>query len=98
MDAIQEKLFLELRQTQEEIVTSLKNKPKDEWISSILKEELADITAAIEKIETGKFGHCESSGELFPDHVLKNMPTIKSVKDAENIEHYYRKPINSSFF
>lgn len=98
MDALQEKLFLELRQTQEEIVQSLKNKEKNQWIMAILEEELIDINAAIEKIENGNYGQCDDSGEPFPDYLLKIMPTIKSIKDRETMEHFYRKPISSTFF
>lgn len=98
MDALQEKLFLELRQTQEEILTSLKNKEKNDWIMTILEEELTDINAAIEKLENGCYGQCDDSGEPFPDYLLKIMPTIKSTKDRETMEHFYRKPISSTFF
>ncbi|MGX6442018.1 hypothetical protein ACWM35_02135 [Neobacillus sp. K501] len=98
MDALQEKLFLELRQTQEEILTSLKSKEKNEWIMTILEEELTDINAAIEKLENGCYGQCDDSGEPFPDYLLKIMPTIKSTKDRETMEHFYRKPISSTFF
>ncbi|MEH7177251.1 hypothetical protein [Neobacillus vireti] len=97
MNAMQEELILELRKTQEEIESSLKNKQENEWMIPILKDELADITTAIQKLEDGKFGQCEMSGEPLPENLLKIMPTIKSSRDSENLEHYYRKPINSSF-
>jgi RNA polymerase-binding transcription factor DksA len=98
MDPLQEKLFLELRQTQEEILMSLKNKEKNDWIMEILEEELIDINAAIEKLENGSYGQCDDSGEPLPDHLLKIMPTIKSNKDRETMEYFYRKPISSTFF
>jgi RNA polymerase-binding transcription factor DksA len=98
MDEVQEQLFLELRQTQEEIFCSLKNKHSDDWMTSILEAELADIKVAIKKIENGSYGHCETSGELIPDDLLKNMPTIKSARDSADLDHFYRKPIDSSFF
>jgi RNA polymerase-binding transcription factor DksA len=98
MDEVQEQLFLELRQTQEEIFSSLKNKHSNDWMTSILEAELADIKIAIKKIENGSYGHCETSGELLPDDLLKNMPTIKSARDSDDLDHYYRKPIDSSFF
>ncbi len=40
MHVLQEKLFLELRQTKEEIEISLKTKQKQDWLTAILKEEL----------------------------------------------------------
>ena len=98
MDEVQEQLFLELRQTQVEILDSLKNKRKEEWLTSILEEELADINLAIEKIENGRYGQCEISGELLPDELLKIMPTLKSARDSENLDIFYRKPIDSVFF
>jgi RNA polymerase-binding transcription factor DksA len=98
MNAMQEQLFWELRKTQLEIVRSLKNKQKNEWMIPILEDELADISAAIQKLEEGNFGHCETSGAPLPEDLLKVMPTIKTSKDTDNLEHYYKKPIISAFF
>jgi len=97
MNAKQEKLFLELRQTKEEIENSLKRNINYSWLGSILKEELADINAAIRKLENGNFGQCEISGELIPDNLLTMIPTIKSLKDSKNLEYYYKKPLSASF-
>ncbi|WHY93529.1 hypothetical protein QNK12_08735 [Neobacillus cucumis] len=97
MNAMQEKLFLELRQTKEEIEHSLKHKSKREWITSILEAELADIDSAMEKMKHGQYGQCEISGELLPDDLLQIIPTLKSTKDSEYLVRFYKKPINSSF-
>ncbi|MDR6997977.1 hypothetical protein [Neobacillus niacini] len=97
MNAMQEKLFLELRQTKEEIEHSLKNKSKQEWITAILEDELADINLAMEKMRKGLYGQCEISGELLPDDLLQLIPTLKSTKDSECLAKFYKKPINSSF-
>ncbi|MEH7117848.1 hypothetical protein V7128_10565 [Neobacillus vireti] len=97
MNAMQEKLFLELRQTKEEIEISLKKKQKQAWLTSILKEELADINTAIQKFEEGKFGQCELSGEFIPEDLLKMFPTIKSIKDTEDLEYFYKKPLSTAF-
>ena len=93
MNAIQEQLFLELRQTQAEIEKSLKNQQKQGWLTSILEEELEDVDAALKKFKTGNFGQCEISGEMMPDYLLKMIPTLKSIEDSENLEVYYKKPI-----
>ena len=98
MNAMQEELFWELRKTQLEIVRSLRNKQKNEWIVTVLEDELEDITTAIQKLEEGNFGQCETSGEPIPEYLLKIMPTIKNSRDSEILEHFYRKPINSSIF
>lgn len=98
MNAMQEELFWELRKTQLELVRSLRNKQKDEWIVTVLEDELADITTAIQKLEEGNFGQCETSGEPIPEYLLKIMPTIKTSRDSEILEHFYRKPINSTIF
>lgn len=98
MNAMQEELFWELRKTQLEILRSLKNKHKNEWMITVLEEELDDITTAIQKLEDGNFGQCESSGEPIPEYFLKIMPTIKTSRDTEILEHFYRKPMNSSIF
>ncbi|MED4226068.1 hypothetical protein [Neobacillus cucumis] len=97
MNAMQEKLFLELRQTKEEIETSLKNEKKQPWFTSILQSELEDINAAIQKFEKGKFGQCEISGEFIPEDLLKMIPTIRTIKDTEGLEYYYKKPLSTSF-
>lgn len=98
MNAMQEELFWELRKTQLEIVRSLRNKQKNDWIVTVLEDELADITTAIQKLEEGNFGQCENSGEPIPEYLLKIMPTIKTSRDSEILEHFYRKPINSFIF
>ncbi|MDR4946311.1 hypothetical protein [Neobacillus cucumis] len=97
MNAMQEKLFLELRQTKEEIEISLKNEKKQPWLTSILQSELEDINAAIQKFEKGKFGQCEISGEFIPEDLLKMIPTIRTIKDTEGLEYYYKKPLSTSF-
>jgi RNA polymerase-binding transcription factor DksA len=98
MNAMQEELFWELRKTQLEIVRSLRNKQKNEWIVTVLEDELEDITIAMQKLEEGNFGNCETSGEPIPEYLLKIMPTIKTSRDSEILEHFYRKPINSTIF
>ncbi|MFF2445920.1 hypothetical protein ACFVSW_02375 [Neobacillus sp. NPDC058068] len=94
MNAMQEELFLELRITQIEIENSLKNKQKPDWLTSILKEELADIDAALKKFEQGNFGQCEISGEFLPDDLLKIIPTLKTIKDSDDLEIYYKKSLH----
>jgi len=97
MNAMQEKLFLELRQTKEEIENSLKKKQKQPWLTTILKAELTDLNTAIQKFEEGKFGQCEISGEFIPDDLLKMIPTIRSIKDTTDLEYYYKKPLSTAF-
>lgn len=93
MNALQEKLFLELRQSQVEIENSLKSKLKKDWITPLLEEELADICLAIDKIKKGNYGQCEISGEFLPEDLLKVIPTLKSIKDSKKLELFYRKQI-----
>ncbi|PLS06481.1 hypothetical protein [Neobacillus cucumis] len=97
MNAMQEKLFLELRQTKKEIESSLNKQQKQTWLTSILKAELVDINAAIQKFEEGKFGQCEISGEFIPEDLLKMIPTMRSIKDTEDLENYYKKPLSTAF-
>lgn len=97
MHVLQEKLFLELRQTKEEIEISLKTKRNQEWLTAILKEELEDIETAIKKLDSGSFGQCEISGELLPVELLKSIPTLKTLKDTEKLGNFYRKTINSPY-
>lgn len=93
MNALQEQLFLELRQTKQEIEDSLCNKQKQAWLTAVLEDELSDINTAIQKLESGKFGQCEISGEFLPADLLTMIPTLKSTKDSEHLIHYYKKAI-----
>jgi RNA polymerase-binding transcription factor DksA len=97
MNAMQEKLFLELRQTKVEIENSLKNKQNQDWFTTVLEEELSDISSAIKKLENGNFGQCEISGEFLPNELLNIIPTLRSQKDSEYLESYFKKPIYHSF-
>lgn len=93
MNAMQEKLFQELRQTKTEIERSLKNKQTENWFTTILEEEMADIDLALKKIEEGNFGQCELSGELLPLDLLNLIPTIRTVNDPSLLGGYCKKPI-----
>jgi RNA polymerase-binding transcription factor DksA len=97
MNAMQEKLFLELRQTKVEIENSLNSKQNKDWFTTVLEEELSDITSAIQKLENGNFGQCEISGEFLPNELLNIIPTLRSQKDSEYLESYFKKPIYHSF-
>ncbi|WML39025.1 hypothetical protein RCG19_17775 [Neobacillus sp. OS1-2] len=97
MNALQEKLFLELRQTKEEIENSLKSKQRQNWLTIILEDELKDLNTAIQKFENGNFGQCEISGELIPEDLLKMIPTLRSIKDSEDLDSYCKKSVSVSF-
>lgn len=97
MNAMQEQLFWELRKSQIEILKSLKNKQENDWLIPILKEELEDVTIALQKLENGDYGQCEATGEPLSEALLKTMPTIKTSKDSEDLEYFYKKPIISAF-
>lgn len=92
MNALNERIYMELRQTELETKESLKNRPEKDWLSPILVDELADIANTISKIEKGKFGQSEISGELIPEKLLKTIPTLKSLDDLQNLSSFYRKP------
>lgn len=94
MNAMQEKLFLELRQTQAEIENSLRKQENPEWFIHILEDELTDVRLAIKKMSDGSFGKCEISGEIMPVNLIKNIPTLKSINDSKKLNSFYRKPLN----
>jgi RNA polymerase-binding transcription factor DksA len=98
MKDMQAQLLLELRQTQAEIENSLSNNQNQAWFTTILEEELADIKVAMKKINNGSFGQCEISGELLSADLLKIIPTLKSVKDTETLDTFFRKSLNSPFY
>jgi RNA polymerase-binding transcription factor DksA len=94
MNDLVEGLYLELRQSEQEIKESLRNRRSKDWLSSILVAELQDINFTIRKMEKGNFGQSEISGELLPKEILKTIPTIKSMNDLRNMDLYFRKPIH----
>ncbi|MDV2887833.1 hypothetical protein RYX45_21940, partial [Alkalihalophilus pseudofirmus] len=71
MNAMQEKMLLELRQTKSELEQSLINKQEKDWLTDLIEEELRDVEAAICKLEAGRYGQCEISGELLPEDLLQ---------------------------
>jgi RNA polymerase-binding transcription factor DksA len=94
MNALYESLYMELRQTEQEIKQSLQKRQEKDWLSSILRDELTDIAITIRKIEKGKYGQSEVSGELLPEKLLKTIPTLKSLNDLQCLNSYYRKPLH----
>ena len=94
MNAIENMLYVELRQTEKEIISSLRKKKMDDWLKKIVEDELTDVRSAIHKVKNGCFGRCELSGELFPQELLAMMPTIKTKEDLQTIGSYCRKSIH----
>lgn len=95
MEANLTKLYTELRKTSDELLTRMSMNNGSQEIEAILKEELKDIEIAMKKIKTGEFGKCEMSGEMIPTKVLEMMPTIKTIKDIEGLNSFFRKPLNT---
>lgn len=95
MNAIQEKLFLELRQTKMELEQSLMSRQNRDWLTNLLESELRDVNAAICKFEQGQYGKCERTGEWLPENLLQIIPTVKSVNDSEIVNRYYKKKIST---
>lgn len=89
-----EMLYEELRQSEKEILQALQTKDRHKGLQAIFEEELADVQAAIKKVETGNFGFCEISGEIIPENLMKLIPTLKSVNDISNLESFYKKTIH----
>ncbi len=95
MEATYDKLYSELRKTKRELLDRMNKNagPRPLAIQTIIKEEIQDIELALTKIITGHYGRCELSGELIPLEVLEAIPTIKTMNDMEEINHFFRKPI-----
>jgi RNA polymerase-binding transcription factor DksA len=94
MEANLEKLYTELRISNEELLKRLNNQEGSAAVKTLIKEEMNDIQTAMEKIITGNYGRCEISGELIPEEVLEAMPTIKTLEDIDSIHNYFRKPFH----
>lgn len=93
MEALHEMLYEELRQSEQEILQSLKRKDRNHQLKSILEEELKDIRSAIDKVMKGNYGLCEMSGEFIPREILKSVPTIKTMNDLDHFKNFFRKPL-----
>ncbi|MCM3214821.1 hypothetical protein [Niallia taxi] len=88
-----EKLYTELRMTQIELEATLRVK-RSSKINHYIEAELLDVEASMRRLENGQFGTCEISGELIPAEILELVPTIKSKKDLEYMQSYYRKSLH----
>jgi RNA polymerase-binding transcription factor DksA len=93
MEAQDQELYSELRKMRKELQESLYNGKCSNLIRPIIEDELKDIEETIERMEAGKFGLCEISGELIPDELLIMVPTLKSLDDVDKISKYFCKPI-----
>ncbi|MGP7817583.1 hypothetical protein [Niallia sp. 01092] len=88
-----EKLYTELRMTQIELITTLRVK-RESKINHYIEAELYDVEESMKRLESGNFGTCEISGELIPEDILAIIPTIKSKKDVQEMQSYYRKSLH----
>ncbi|MCE4048386.1 MULTISPECIES: hypothetical protein [Bacillaceae] len=88
-----EKLYTELRMTQIELQATLRVK-RSSKINHYIEAELLDVEESMRRLENGQFGTCEISGELMPAELLQLVPTIKSKKDLEQMQTYYRKSLH----
>ncbi|PLR97356.1 hypothetical protein [Bacillus sp. T33-2] len=85
----------QLRKSHEELLEKLMTCQQSSPILTFIKEELVDIESTLSKIEKGEFGKCEISGELLPAEFLFILPTVKSNRDLEKLQKFYRKPLYS---
>lgn len=88
-----EKLYTELRMTQIELLTTLRIN-RESKINHFIKDELHDVEESMKKLECGRFGTCEISGELIPADLLTMIPTLKTTKDLSSIQSYFRKSLH----
>jgi RNA polymerase-binding transcription factor DksA len=93
MDAKVEKLYSELRNTRQELLEKLMDDHSSKLIRPFILDELYDVESTLERIEKGVYGKCEVSGELLPDDILAEVPTMKTMDDCNRLENYYRKSL-----
>ena len=93
MEANVKRLYSELRRTKEELVERLDDHLCSPKVQLLIQDELQDVDDAISKITAGTYGTCELSGELIPFEILEAIPTIKSIREVENIGLFCRKSI-----
>ncbi|MBU8877745.1 hypothetical protein BGM26_01915 [Bacillus sp. FJAT-29790] len=95
MDAIEKKLYSELRKTRQELLEKLTDDNASSLIKPMIKDELADIEYTLKKMDEGLFGICEISGEVMPEELLNIIPTLKSMDDCSKLDYFYRKSLFS---
>jgi len=93
MEANYDKLYSELRNTKSELLDRINKNTGSSVVQTIIREEIQDIELALSKIITGHYGRCELSGELIPIEVLEIIPTIKTLNEMEDLNHFFRKPL-----
>jgi RNA polymerase-binding transcription factor DksA len=93
MEANLKKLYSELRKTKKELVDRLENRSCSSKIQLLISDELHDVDWAISKINAGTYGTCELSGELIPMEILEVIPTLKSIREVEEMGEFCRKSI-----
>lgn len=94
MEAMANKLYSELRTIKAELLTRLERGDGSPFVNSLIREELKDIDYTLRKIERGHYGLCEISGELIPESILREIPTIHSMDDIDVMSRYYCKSID----
>ncbi|MBP3038712.1 hypothetical protein J9303_04230 [Bacillaceae bacterium Marseille-Q3522] len=90
MEAKFSELYNQLCQSKQEILNKLADS-RPSLIKPILQEELHDIEVTLAKLDKGEFGKCEISGELLPDQLLREIPTLKSYQDCASLVYFFRK-------
>lgn len=63
---------------------------KEKIILHHVKEDLQDVQLALWKIENGKYGICEETGEEIPLEKLKVLPTARTIYDF-TYSYFYQK-------
>ncbi|WP_141431262.1 hypothetical protein [Bacillus sp. 03113] len=93
MNTDEEKFFSELCVMKKELKESLNIHSGSQKIKHLIIEELLDVELSMDKLTNGEYGICENCGEPMPLGVLEMIPTLKSMKDIEQVEGFYRKQI-----
>lgn len=62
-------------------------------VKQMAEEELLDLIATIEKIETGHYGVCEETGHPIPIELLMFQPTVRSLSEIKTVLKFLKKPV-----
>lgn len=71
----------------------LNNHELSPQVKQMAEEELSDLIATIEKIETGHYGVCEETGHPIPVEFLTFQPTVRSLSEMKTLLEYLKKPV-----
>lgn len=86
-------LYKEMVAMKTDLEEHLNNNDLSPHVKQLAEEELLDLIATIEKIESGGYGFCEETGYPIPGELLLFQPTVRSLSEVKTLMKFFRKPV-----